>query len=90
LYALSLGYFSLCEQRKVTRAPQAIGSSASDSSLLYERYRESVESPWMVPPFGGPEAARLRGNDEQGQWQRQQQRKQQQRQHRNGFQLSLE
>jgi len=32
-HALSLGYFSLCEQRKVTRAPQAIGSLAGDSSL---------------------------------------------------------
>ncbi|WP_147298662.1 hypothetical protein [Lysobacter soli] len=77
--ALSFGYFSLGKQRKVTRAPQAIGSLASDSSLLFERYRESVESPWMVPPFGGPEAARLRGNDGQEQEQRQ-----------DGFQLSLE
>ncbi|WP_396615729.1 hypothetical protein ACHZ97_16155 [Lysobacter soli] len=32
--ALSFGYFSLGKQRKVTRAPQAIGSLASDSSLL--------------------------------------------------------
>ncbi|UTA55889.1 hypothetical protein L3D22_08870 [Lysobacter soli] len=31
--ALSFGYFSL-GKRKVTRAPQAIGSLASDSSLL--------------------------------------------------------
>jgi hypothetical protein len=38
-----------------------------------------MKSPWMVPPFDGPEAARLRGNDEQKQWQ-----------HQNGFQLSLE
>jgi hypothetical protein len=36
LYALSLGYFSLCEQRKVTRAPQAIGSLDRDSSLLFD------------------------------------------------------
>jgi hypothetical protein len=32
--ALSFGYFSLGKQRKVTRAPQAIGSLAGDSSLL--------------------------------------------------------
>src|SRR5690349_22168439 len=63
LYALSLGYFSLCEQRKVTRAPQAIGSLDCDSSLLFERQGESMKRPWMVPPCGGPEAARLRGND---------------------------
>ncbi|MDG2518044.1 hypothetical protein [Lysobacter soli] len=34
--ALSFGYFSLGKQRKVTRAPQAIGSLASDSSLLFD------------------------------------------------------
>ncbi|UTA55811.1 hypothetical protein L3D22_08470 [Lysobacter soli] len=33
--ALSFGYFSLGKQRKVTRAPQAIGSLAGDSSLLF-------------------------------------------------------
>jgi len=62
---------------------------AGDSSFLFERYRESVESPWMVPPFGGPEAARLRGNDEQEQ-RHQQQQQQQQQQEQDGFQLSLE
>jgi hypothetical protein len=34
--ALSFGYFSLGKQRKVTRAPQAIGSLASDPSLLLQ------------------------------------------------------
>jgi len=49
-HALSLGYFSLCEQRKVTRAPQAIGSLASDPSL--RAHRRSVKSPW-IPAFAG-------------------------------------
>ncbi|QGW64943.1 hypothetical protein GOY17_08455 [Lysobacter soli] len=45
--ALSFGYFSLGKQRKVTRAPQAIGSLASDSSLLL-----SVEGKaWKVHGF---------------------------------------
>ncbi|MFE0501553.1 hypothetical protein ACFW0P_12295 [Lysobacter soli] len=67
--ALSFGYFSLGKQRKVTRAPQAIGSLASDSSLLFGaavKRGKSLDS-------------RLRGNDEQRQWQ-----------HQDGFQLSLE
>ncbi|MET3929427.1 hypothetical protein ABIE51_001314 [Lysobacter sp. OAE881] len=34
--ALSFGYFSLGKQRKVTRAPQAIGSLAGDFSLLFD------------------------------------------------------
>ena len=69
LYALSLGYFSLCEQRKVTRAPQAIGSLACDSSLLFRQRGKRGKSL----------DSRLRGNDEQRQWQ-----------HQDGFQLSLE
>jgi hypothetical protein len=39
--ALSFGYFSLGKQRKVTRAPQAIGSLASDSSLLFDAARKA-------------------------------------------------
>ncbi|MET3928196.1 hypothetical protein ABIE51_000083 [Lysobacter sp. OAE881] len=34
--ALSFGYFSLGKQRKVIRAPQAIGSLDRDSSLLFD------------------------------------------------------
>jgi len=51
LHALSLGYFSLCEQGKVTRAPQAIGSLAGDSSLLFARSRSRGTS-W-IPAFAG-------------------------------------
>ncbi|QGW66537.1 hypothetical protein GOY17_17525 [Lysobacter soli] len=42
--ALSFGYFSLGKQRKVTRAPQAIGSLAGDSSLLCKTSDEA----WKV------------------------------------------
>ena len=57
LYALSLGYFSLCEQRKVTRAPQAIGSLACDSSLLFEarvRREKSMDGAAIRRPRSGP------------------------------------
>ncbi|MFE0501644.1 hypothetical protein ACFW0P_12755 [Lysobacter soli] len=62
--ALSFGYFSLGKQRKVTRAPQAIGSldrDSSCSSTLRVKRGKSLDS-------------RLRGNDEQKQEQEQQQR----------------
>ncbi|UTA53785.1 hypothetical protein L3D22_15840 [Lysobacter soli] len=54
--ALSFGYFSLGKQRKVTRAPQAIGSLAGDFSLLLERHGGKHETSLD---------SRLRGNDEQ-------------------------
>ena len=54
LHALSLGYFSLCEQRKVTRAPQAIGSLAGDSSFDLRVLRARM----VMDP-------RLRGDDDQ-------------------------
>ena len=57
LYALSLGYFSLCEQRKVTRAPQAIGSWAGDSSLLYAllvKRGKSMDGAAIRRPRSGP------------------------------------
>src|SRR5690349_12967707 len=48
VHALSLGYFSLCEQRKVTRAPQAIGSLADDSSLLrFARAHADSVTAWV-------------------------------------------
>ena len=75
--ALSLGYFSLCEQRKVTRAPQAIGSLAGDPSFegLTGKRGKSLES----AAVRRPKRPRLRGNDEQ-----------EQEQDQDGFQLSLE
>jgi hypothetical protein len=73
--AFSFGYFSLGKQRKVTRAPQAIGSLARDSSLLCR----------ATAKRGKSMDSRLRGNDEQQQ--RQRQRRQQDQ---DGFQLSLE
>ncbi|BDU16449.1 hypothetical protein [Lysobacter auxotrophicus] len=52
--ALSFGYFSLGKQRKVTRAPQAIGSLACDSSSgEHTGKRETSLDP------------RLRGDDDQ-------------------------
>ncbi|MDG2518844.1 hypothetical protein [Lysobacter soli] len=45
--ALSFGYFSLGKQRKVTRAPQAIGSLDCDSSLLLRVAGKA----WKVPGF---------------------------------------
>ncbi|HEY1138971.1 MAG TPA: hypothetical protein VGE88_02040 [Lysobacter sp.] len=53
LSALSFGYFSLCEQRKVTRAPQVIGSLAGDSSLLCEALRRAERVTAWVPAFAG-------------------------------------
>jgi hypothetical protein len=38
--ALSFGYFSLGKQRKVTRAAQPIGSSASSSSLSAKQVQD--------------------------------------------------
>ncbi|WP_147298676.1 hypothetical protein [Lysobacter soli] len=73
--ALSFGYFSLGKQRKVTRAPQAIGSLDCDSSLLFQASGKAWKSM----------DSRLRGNDEQ-----EQRQLQRQRQRQDGFQLSLE
>ncbi|MDG2519419.1 hypothetical protein [Lysobacter soli] len=56
--ALSFGYFSLGKQRKVTRAPQAIGSLAGDSSFALRTLQGKHETPLD---------SRLRGNDEQEQ-----------------------
>ncbi|UTA54796.1 hypothetical protein L3D22_02800 [Lysobacter soli] len=54
--ALSFGYFSLGKQRKVTRAPQAIGSLAGDSSLLFG----AAGKAWKVPGWRRHSAAQRR------------------------------
>ena len=55
--ALSFGYFSLGKQRKVTRAPQAIGSLAGDSSLLLRivgKRGKSMDGAAIRRPRSGP------------------------------------
>ncbi|WP_396615672.1 hypothetical protein ACHZ97_15715 [Lysobacter soli] len=84
--ALSSGYFSLGKQRKVTRAPQAIGSLAGDSSLLS---RASGKA-WKVHGWCRHVAAQKRPAFAGMTSKQRQRQRQRQRQDQSGFQLSLE